>query len=269
MFWLSLKRSKELGLFWASLPCFLVKLSLESCRLSAYVIPNDLSSSLANLDEILLTSCSELQLIPKLPIFSPLIEIYVALSPLALGLSSLPCLMSFKRCIIFGCEKLTEVEGVFKLEPTENFQVEQIKNTFNNDSIDSNKVQLFNYLTDTKIVATLQVLHECGITSTFIPGSEVPIGFEHHSKGPQIAFSLPTTSHPCEKISCFNLCIVFSLVSDQIFESLPCVYIINKTKGVMRAYYSNFFGIPETNNNTLLWLIHWPAMGFSWKVAIL
>ena len=39
MSWLSLKRSKELDFFWASLPCSLVKLSLESCRLSYDVMP--------------------------------------------------------------------------------------------------------------------------------------------------------------------------------------------------------------------------------------
>ncbi|XVF30468.1 hypothetical protein REPUB_Repub16aG0060500 [Reevesia pubescens] len=80
--WLSLKRSKELGFVWASLPCSLVKLSLESCRLSNNLMPDDLSSlpslkslnlsknpfqslprsisSLTKLDELLLTSCTEL-----------------------------------------------------------------------------------------------------------------------------------------------------------------------------------------------------------------
>ncbi|XP_022743844.1 disease resistance protein RML1B-like [Durio zibethinus] len=284
MSWLSLKRSKELGFFWAYLPCSLVKLSLESCRLSTDVMPNDFSSlpslkflnlsknpihslpksisSLAKLNELLLTSCSELQLIPKLPIFCPLIGIYMSSSPLTHILSSLQCLMSWKRCMILGCEKLAEVEGVFKLEPIENFEVEQIKNIFNIDFIESNKVQLFNYLTDTKIVTTPQVVNECGITSTFISGSEVPIRFDHRTKGSRIAFSLPAPSHSGEKISCFNLCIVFSLVSGQIFDFPPSLFIFNETKDIMWGYLSNFIGIPETNNNTMLWLVHWPTMGF-------
>ena len=107
-----------------------------------------------------------------------------------------------------------------------------------------------------------QVLHECNITSTFIPGNEVPIWFEHCTKGPQIAFSLPTPSHPGEKISWFNLCIVFSTVSDKIFEFLPSLFIFNETKEIRRVYFSSFIGIPETNNNTMLWLIHWPTTGF-------
>ncbi|WRX27624.1 NB-ARC - like 10, partial [Theobroma cacao] len=41
--WLSLKRSKELGFFWASLPFPLVKLSLESCKLFDDAMPTNLS----------------------------------------------------------------------------------------------------------------------------------------------------------------------------------------------------------------------------------
>ena len=107
-----------------------------------------------------------------------------------------------------------------------------------------------------------QVLHECGITSTFIPGSEVPIWFEHRIKGSQITFCLPIPSDPDEKISCFNLCIAFSFVSDQIFEFQPSLFIFNETKEITRTYFSSFIGIPETNNNTMLWLIQWPAKGF-------
>lgn len=107
-----------------------------------------------------------------------------------------------------------------------------------------------------------QVIQECGITSTFISGSDVPTWFEHHSKRPHIAFSIPRPSHSGEKISCFNLCVVFSFVSDQIFEFVPSLIIFNETKEIKRAYFSSFIGIPETNYNTVLWLIHWPAMDF-------
>ncbi|XVF30429.1 hypothetical protein REPUB_Repub16aG0056500 [Reevesia pubescens] len=282
--WLSMKRSKELGFIWASLPCSLVKLSLESCRLSNNLMPDNLSSlpslkslnlsknpiqslpmsisSLTKLDELLLTSCTELQVIPKLPILSPLTELCVALSPLTLGLSSVHRLMCLKRCIIFGCEKLIKVEGVFKLEPIEKFEMQQIENLFNIDSIDSNKVQLYNFLTDIKVVATPQVIQECGITSLFVQGSEVPMGFEYRNKGPLVTFSLPVPSHPGEKISWFTLCIVYSVVSDQILEDIPRVYIFNESKEIIQAYFSSFIGIPETNNDTMLWLIHWPAMRF-------
>ncbi|XWS39317.1 hypothetical protein CRYUN_Cryun18bG0041200 [Craigia yunnanensis] len=135
MSWLSLKRSKELGFFWASLPYSLVKLSLKSCKLSDDVMPSDLSSlpslkclnlsrnplrslpesirSLTKLDELLLTSCIKLQVIPKLPILSNFVENYTSISPLMVELSSLRCLFSSKRCIIFGCERLTEIQDVF------------------------------------------------------------------------------------------------------------------------------------------------------------
>ncbi|EOY21138.1 TMV resistance protein N, putative [Theobroma cacao] len=137
--WLSLKRSKELGFFWTSLPCSLVKLSLESCRLFDDVMPTNLSYlpslkslnlsrnpihslpksiiCLTKLDELLLTCCNELQWLPKLPTSGlPMIT-----SPSLYRITSLSCLLNLKRCIVFGCEKLIEVEGVFKLEPIENF----------------------------------------------------------------------------------------------------------------------------------------------------
>ncbi|XWS39343.1 hypothetical protein CRYUN_Cryun18bG0043900 [Craigia yunnanensis] len=196
----------------------LIELSLESCRLSDDVMPSDLSSlpslkclnlsrnplqsrpesirSLTKLDQLLLTSCTKLQVIPKLPILSNFVEVSKSISPLMVGLSSLMCLFSSKQCVIFGCERLTEIEDVFKLEPIENFETEEIKSLYKMESIDCNKVQLYNYLTDTKTVVTPQVIHECGITSTFIPGSEVPIWFEHRTKEPQIAFSLLAPSHP-------------------------------------------------------------------------
>ncbi|XWS57343.1 hypothetical protein CRYUN_Cryun09bG0166300 [Craigia yunnanensis] len=284
MSWLSLRRRKELGFFWAYLPSSLVKLSLESCKLSDDVMPSDLSSlpslkclnlsrnplrslpecikHLTKLDELLLTSCTNIQVIPKLPILSNFCGFYHSMSPMTICLSTLPCLFSSKRCAIFGCERLTEVQDVFKMEPIENFETEEIRSLFSMDSIDNNKVQLYNYLTDTKMFVTPQVLHECGITSTFISGSEVPIWFEHRTNGPHIAFSLQASSHPDEKISWFNLCIAFSLVSDQIFEFLPRLFIVNETKEIRRVYFSSLIGIPKTNNNTMLWLIRWPAMDF-------
>ncbi|KAK8307428.1 hypothetical protein V6Z11_D03G194000 [Gossypium hirsutum] len=109
---------------------------------------------------------------------------------------------------------------------------------------------------------------ECVIISTFVIGSEVPIVFKHRTNEHGISFSLPTPSHPEEKIHRFSLCIVFSLASDQILEFLPSVHIFNETKRIMQRYHgwpistryrSSFIGIPKTNDNTMLWLIHWPV----------
>ncbi|TYH81440.1 hypothetical protein ES332_D03G200800v1 [Gossypium tomentosum] len=274
--WLLLKRSRGLGFSWASLPGCLVKLSLESCKLSNDVMPNDLcnlaslkslnlnpTKNLTKLDELLLTSCTELQMIPKLPVLLNVFEckfIFGDNSPFqGSGIINLPCFFSSTRCVIFGCEKLTEVENLFKLEPIENFEAEEIRRLFNVDSINRNRLQLYSYLTDSIMLATPQVLQECGITSTFVVGSEVPIGFKHATNEHRISFFLPTPSHPDEKIHRFSLCVVFSLASDQMLELLPSVYIFNETKTIMQIYRSSFIGIPQTNDNTMLWLIHWPV----------
>ncbi|TXG75709.1 hypothetical protein E1A91_1Z019800v1, partial [Gossypium mustelinum] len=278
--WLLLKRSKGLGFSWASLPGSLVKLSLESCKLSDDVIPNDICNlaslkslnlsrnpihylpeslkELTKLDELLLTSCTELQMIPKLPVL-PNVSGFSTVFAVKNSRSILPCFFSSKRCVIFGCEKLTEVQDIFKLEPIENFDAEEIRRLFNVNSVNKNRVRLYNCLTDNIMLATPQVLQECGITSTFVIGSEVPIVFKHRTNEHRISFSLPTPSHPDEKIHRFSLCIVFSLASDQILDLLPSVYIFNETKRIMQRYRSSFIGIPKTNDNTMLWLIHWPV----------
>ncbi|TYH81445.1 hypothetical protein ES332_D03G201300v1 [Gossypium tomentosum] len=284
LYWLLLKRSKGLGFSWASLPGSLVKLSLESCKLSNDVMPNDLCNlaslkslnlsrnpihylpeslkNLTKLEELLLTSCTELQMIPKLPVLLNVFEcnfIFGDNSSFQGYRVILPCYFSSTRCDIFGCEKLTEVEDLFKLEPIENFEAEEIRRLFNVDSINRNRLQLYSYLTDSIMLATPQVLQEYGITSTFVVGSEVPIGFKHGTNEHRISFFLPTPSNPDEKIHRFSLCIVFSLASDQMLELLPSVHIFNETKRIMQRYRSSFIGIPETNDNTMLWLIHWPV----------
>ncbi|TYH81444.1 hypothetical protein ES332_D03G201200v1 [Gossypium tomentosum] len=219
-----------------SLPCSLVKLNLESCKLSDDVMPIDLYN-LASLKSLNLNN-----------------------SPFqGSGITNVPCFFSSTRCVIFGCEKLTEVEDLFKLEPIENFEAEEISRLFNVESINRNRLQLYSYLTDSVMLATPQVLQERGITSTFVVGSEIPIGFKHGTNEHRISFFLPTPSHPDEKIHRFSLCIVFSLASDQMLELLPCVHIFNETKMIMLRYRSSFIGIPQTNDNTLLWLIHWPV----------
>ncbi|KAL1109637.1 hypothetical protein V6Z11_D03G191000 [Gossypium hirsutum] len=61
--WLLLKRSRGLGFSWASLPGCLVKLSLESCKLSNDVMPNDLCN-LASLKSLNL-SRNPIHYLPK------------------------------------------------------------------------------------------------------------------------------------------------------------------------------------------------------------
>ncbi|TYI91339.1 hypothetical protein E1A91_D03G185200v1, partial [Gossypium mustelinum] len=168
------------------------------------------------------------------------------------GINNVPCFFSSTRYL-------------FKLEPIENFEAEEIRRLFNVDSINGNRLQLYSYLTDSIMLATPQVLQERGITSTFVVGSEIPIGFKHGTNEHRISFFLPTPAHPDEKIHRFSLCIVFSLASDQMSEFLPCVHIFNETKTIMLRYRSSFIGIPQTNDKTMLWLIHWPVTDFQFE----
>ncbi|KAK5847238.1 hypothetical protein PVK06_003542 [Gossypium arboreum] len=59
---------------------------------------------------------------------------------------------------------------------------------------------------------------------------------------------------------CINLVEVDqSIASNQMLELLPSVHIFNETKRIMLRYCSSVIGIPQTNDNTMLWLIHWPV----------
>ncbi|KAE8716631.1 hypothetical protein F3Y22_tig00110114pilonHSYRG00478 [Hibiscus syriacus] len=199
-----------------------VKLSLESCRLSDDAMPNDLCNlaslkylslsrnsfhclpesikHLTKLDELILNCCTDLQVIPKLPIFSNSKEAFMTVSPF--NLSIIPSFFfPSKQCGIFGCEKLTEVQEMFKIEPIENFEAEEITRLFSVDSINNNRVQLYNFVIDRMRLVTPQVLQECGITSTFVIGSEVPVGFKHSIDEQKIPFSLPTPSNPKQRFS--------------------------------------------------------------------
>ncbi|PPD75613.1 hypothetical protein GOBAR_DD27462 [Gossypium barbadense] len=246
-------------------------LNLKDCT-SLRKLPRTIGS-LISLAELILSGCSRLDDVPRelhnMKSLKVLNLDETSICQTRLGLhwllpkrrywAILPCFFSATRCVIFGCEKLTEVEDLFKLGPIENFEEEEIRRLFNLDSISRNRLQLYSYLADSIMLATPQVLQECGITSTLVVGSEVPIVFKHRTNEHRISFSLPTPSHPDEKIHRFSLCIVFSLASDQILEFLPSVHIFNETKRIMQRYRSSFIGIPETNDNTMLWLIHWPV----------
>ncbi|KAK8593789.1 hypothetical protein V6N12_045863 [Hibiscus sabdariffa] len=83
---------------------------------------------LTKLDELVLTSCTELRMIPKLPIFSDSIEVLATMPPpLKYSLTTLPWFFYSKSCVILGCERLIEVQEIFKLEPFENFEAKEVK----------------------------------------------------------------------------------------------------------------------------------------------
>ncbi|KAF2323125.1 hypothetical protein GH714_033549 [Hevea brasiliensis] len=89
---------------------------------------------------------------------------------------------------------------------------------FDLESLKGIEVEMSNALACTEMKTSIQVLHECGIFSIFLPGSRVPEWFRPKNDN--------------------------------------CAKINNKTKGVKWTYSPTFYGIPEVPQD-MLWLSHW------------
>ncbi|KAK8307395.1 hypothetical protein V6Z11_D03G191700 [Gossypium hirsutum] len=107
----------------------------------------------------------------------------------------------------------------------------------------------------------LQVLYDYGIITTLDP---MPFDYSGHYYGHQagkteVSISVPPNSS--RKISCFlNSIIIFSAKNDKTYGFLPCLEIVNETKGTKWTYSKHFMGIPETKN-TLYWTTCWNFRG--------
>ncbi|XP_052881851.1 uncharacterized protein LOC128279256 [Gossypium arboreum] len=123
------------------------------------------------------------------------------------------------------------------------------------------KVRLCSYIEESKVVASPQVLYDYGIIITFDP---LPFDYNGHYHGHQagkteVSISVPPNSS--RKFSCFlNSIIIFSAKDDKTYEFLPCLEIVNESKGIKWTYSKHFMGIPETRN-TLYWTTCWNFRG--------
>lgn len=180
--WVSKRnRSPEsIGFSLASLSHSLVKLSLANCNLSNDAIPIDLSSlsllqylnlsenpintlpesikDLCMLQDLWVDSCTGLQSLPELP--SSLVKLKAVHCTSLKRITNLPNLLKSLFLDVSECNKLVEVQGLFKLEPIGDFFLEMINDLglFNTESIGNKEVELFNNMTKTRIRCTVQVL---------------------------------------------------------------------------------------------------------------
>ncbi|CAL5378192.1 unnamed protein product [Camellia sinensis] len=229
--WLSKRRKHpEFNFSLDSLSQTLVKLSLAKCNLSNAAIPIDLSSlsllqylnlsenpicslpdsikGLCMLEDLWLDSCTSLQSLPELP--SSLVKLKAQNCTSLKRITNLPNLLNRLFLDVSDCNRLVEVQGLFRLEPIGNFVPEMINSLglFNLESIKNTEVELFNNMTKTRIKCPIQGLYEFGIFSTSLPGNEIPGWFSHKAKGHTISFSVP--SQPNLKMRGFNACFVYS-----------------------------------------------------------
>ncbi|KAK4370986.1 hypothetical protein RND71_010461 [Anisodus tanguticus] len=236
--------------------------SLQHLNLSGNLISNLPQSitTLSMLQDLWLDACPSLQSLPNLP--SRLIKLKATECTSLERVTNLPSLFLDVR----GSEKLTEIPGLFKLEPINNFKEEMVNTLshLNLDDIQNADVELFNRLTNTKRKYLVQGLYEFGIFSTYFPGSEIPSWFNR--KGEQSILSLKVDSHTNTNIIGLNICIVYSRSNHQksqcwVDNQLGNWYsffvkINNVSKGVKWIYAPTFIGVPGLNEN-LTFLCHW------------
>ncbi|XP_059653238.1 uncharacterized protein LOC132300245 [Cornus florida] len=171
-----------------ALPRSLSILNLSGFNLSDDAIPKDLGSlsPLQNLDLSRNLICSipesikcltmlhrldskyypKLQLLPELPMSLRSLELLECRS--LEMITNLPNLLNSLLLFTGNCEKVTEVQRMFKLEAIGNFDEVMIGNLglSNLEFLRNIEVSLLNN--------TAHGLYELGIFSTYLPGSEVP-----------------------------------------------------------------------------------------------
>ena len=180
--WLSKPRTCRVPINFslASFSSSLLSLSLAHCNLTDQAIPSDITSlcslkylnlsgnpirklperikDLYMLRDLLLYSFSTLESLPELPM--SLIDLKTVNCTLLERITNLPNLLGSLYLDVSGCEKLAEVQGLFKLEPIRNFGAERIMNELgilNLDIIQNTQVELFNKLTKTRQKDVVQV----------------------------------------------------------------------------------------------------------------
>ncbi|KAI8021808.1 Disease resistance-like protein DSC1 [Camellia lanceoleosa] len=275
------KCSESICFSLASLASCMVSLSLSNCTMSyddlvkvlgRFSLLQDLDLSenpisslpesikgLIGLQSLRLSHCRRLQSLPELPMGLELLDVDEC-SSLEM-ITNLPNWTTYLDLTTDGCEKLVEVQGIFKLEPIGNADAKIVNSLglTELESMGSLEVDLRNNITDTQKKYLLQGSYECGIYNIFLPGSEVPGWSSNKRSGPSISFTVPSvTSLSDLKIQALNVYVLYTFANedsegDGDFE---CIVIRNKTKGHTWHHSPAFICRPNKNND-VVWLSHW------------
>ncbi|XP_061991608.1 disease resistance protein RPV1-like isoform X1 [Rosa rugosa] len=262
----------------SNLPRSLRSLSLADCNLLE--IPGDLSilsslkyldlcgnpiqslpeniRSLSKLETLMLEECTELRTLPELP---PSLQSLLASSCKSLKrITNLPNLFKSLDTDFLDCKKLVEVESLFTIKPLTTTDIEMIKDMglFNFKSIGSYaEVEMINYITNTTKKVPIQVLSECGISSIYLNGNDIPDWFRHRRMGNSV-LSIIVPPHLNHRIRGLNACVVYARRPDigRSAKYQNLFKVSNETKGLMWTYSPITIGIPKENED-MLWLSHW------------
>ncbi|KAH0733371.1 hypothetical protein KY289_004559 [Solanum tuberosum] len=214
-------------------------------------LPESLKS-LTMLQSLQLANCTRLQWIPELPLS---LQILNASNCRSLNkVTNLPNFMRSLDLHLENCEKLVEVQGVFKLDPIGDIDDILDMSCLDNLEVRAVDVELCNYLSSTKSKGPLHGLYEFGIHNIYIPGGKVPTEFSNISTGSSIDFTVPPL--PNAKIQGLKICVAYAECLEECFSERHFIKVSNKTKGIKWIYGPTIFGIAGPGN-PMLWFSHW------------
>ncbi|XP_063938964.1 uncharacterized protein LOC135148307 [Daucus carota subsp. sativus] len=200
---------------------------------------------------LVLSNCNQLQILEDLPETE---ELWAVECRLLEKITLKPGLLIKGYDFPYKCEKLLEMESLFKVVPIDEIDPDLINNCgiYDVESMKTIQIRLYNSYTFTERRCPVQGVHENRhghLFSIFYPGSSVPIWFSSRSYMPSLSFII---SH--SKLRYLNTCIVYKLNGEQY-----CYFYLishNKTKDQMIVHRPGCYGIPE-GDECMTWLCHW------------
>ncbi|CAL5401797.1 unnamed protein product [Camellia sinensis] len=289
-----LKPRRSVEISWSFLPWSVVHLSLENCNLSDDDFPRDLSnlSSLQILNlsgnairsvpncirchfglQILhLNGCKKLR---SVEVHHKLKELQIAECILLERLTflSLPLTIEYNntcgnqltmrwlqpRLVTSVDQKILEIQGMYKLEPLGNVDMEIINNlSLSNIGFMGCSNVLLSLIGSKKTrKLPLQGCHEKHIFYAYCLGSKVPDWFNLKNEGSSVSFTVP--SHLNFRIRCLSVCSIYALSNNRkevSFNYCTHTIISNTTKSLIWSHSPWVVGIPEADEDMMM-LSNW------------
>ncbi|CAI9298947.1 unnamed protein product [Lactuca saligna] len=138
------------------------------------------------------------------------------------------------------CENLCDMVGRYKLQSIEKVERKIIRYL----GLELNAVQ--------GMELGLEVLHEFGIFSTFVPEEQIPSSFMFNKKGPKFSFKVPW-HHNSLRISGFNMCVLLNQLPSFPYMEIE---LHNETKDLVWNYIKGDRDVPKGVKN-IAWLSLW------------
>ncbi|KAK1381226.1 hypothetical protein POM88_027970 [Heracleum sosnowskyi] len=159
----------------------------------------------------------------------------------------------------YKCDKLLEMDSIFKVVPVEKIDPELISNCGISDveSMKRIQIRLCTDYTSAETKCSIQGVFENqrrggNLFSIFYPGSSVPTWFTSQSYVPSLSF---VVSH--SNLRYLNTCVVYKVKPLKPHQGRYFYLIFhNMTSNKMFVYHPAYHGIPE-DDEYMTWLSHW------------